>query len=118
MHARIFAEQRGKLAALIDAGQVKRLAVLCSTYFAAAGIDGAIYAQMVELCQKHAFPIAALLTHAKILLMAVGERRIVAESSANLRSNHNVEQATILDCPELYDFHAAWMRDLLAKGGK
>jgi hypothetical protein len=106
------------LSELVEAGQVKRLSVLCSTYFAAAGVDGAIYSQMVELCAKHGFPIAALRTHAKILLMATGERRIVIESSANLRSCHNVEQATILDCPELFDFHSAWMRELLEKGGK
>lgn len=102
------------LAELIDAGQVKHVSVLCSHYFSAADSD--IYAQMVELCQKHGFPIAAMRSHAKLLLMAVGRRRLVVESSANLRSCHNVEQATLFDNPKLYEFHGKWIQELLDKG--
>lgn len=104
------------LAALIDAGQVKQLAVLCSHFFAAANIDGEIYSQMAALCARHSFPIAAMRTHAKLLLLATGQRRIVVESSANLRSCHNVETAVLFDDPKLYDFHRAWVLELLAKG--
>lgn len=101
---------------LVTDGKVKRVSILCSHYFAAA--DSEIYAQMVELCQKHGFPIAAMRTHAKLLLMAVGRRRLVVESSANLRSCHNVEQATMYDNARLYGFHRKWINELLAKGAE
>jgi hypothetical protein len=72
---------------------------------------------MCELAGKHGFRIAALRTHAKLLLIATGEARIVVESSANLRSCHNVEQATVFNDAELFDFHRKWIDDLLTKGG-
>lgn len=101
---------------LIGAGQVKRVAILCSHYFSAA--DSEIYAHMTELAAKHDFPIAAMRTHAKLLLMALGKRRIVIESSANLRSCHNCEQATIFDNPKLFRFHRDWIHGLLARGSQ
>ena len=104
------------LGQLVDAGQVKRVAVLCSHYFAAA--DAPIYAHAVALCVKHGFRIAAMRTHAKLLLMAIGKRRLIVESSANLRSCHNVEQATIYDDPTLYDFHRGWIDELINKADK
>ncbi len=99
---------------LIQAGQLRNLAILCSHYFAAADQD--VYAHMAALCDKHSFPIAAMRSHAKLLLFAIGERRIVVESSANLRSCHNVEQATLFDDVDLYDFHRQWIFELLEQG--
>ena len=102
---------------MLTAGQVKRVeGVLCSHYFAAATIDGEIYKHMSELADKHGFRLAAMRTHAKVLLMAIGERRLVVESSANLRSCHNVEQATVFDDPQVYDFHRGWVTELLQQG--
>ena len=104
------------LGQLIVAGDVRRLSILCSHFFAAQ--DAEIYSAAVELCQKHRFPIAAMRTHAKLLLMQIGDRRLVVESSANLRSCHNVEQATVFDDPGLYAFHHEWIHKLLTQGEK
>lgn len=102
------------LADLVAAGRIDQVAVLCSHYFAAA--DSQIYQQMLELCQARGFRVAAMRTHAKLLLIRAGRRRIVIEASANLRSCHNVEQATLWDSPELFDFHRAWIDELITKG--
>ena len=104
------------LSQLVDAGQVNHVSILCSHYFSAA--DSEIYSQMVELCAKHGFPIAAMRTHAKLLLMSIGSRTLAIESSANLRSCHNCEQATIFNDRALYDFHHEWIRELLDKGAE
>ncbi len=99
---------------LITASQVKRLDILCSHYFAAA--DAQIFAQAAALCSKHGFRIAAMRTHAKILLLKTGAHSIVVESSASLRSCHNVETATMFNDAGLFDFHRAWIDELLTKG--
>jgi hypothetical protein len=101
------------LAQLVDAGQLRSLHVLCSHYFSAQ--DAPIYAQMSELCAKHGFRLAAMRTHAKVLLLKTGAHRIVVESSANLRSCFNSEQATLFNDRTLFDFHAAWIGKLLTE---
>ncbi len=100
---------------LVDAGQVQSVAIACSTYFGAADRD--IFAQAIELCQKHGFRVAALRTHAKLLLIRTGSRHLVIESSANLRSCHNTEQASMFDDASLYDFHRKWIDEMLTAGG-
>lgn len=104
------------LGQLVDSRQVKRVEILCSHYFSAA--DSEIYQHMVALCAKHKFRIAAMRTHAKLLLLAIGGQRITIESSANLRSCHNCEQATLFGAPALYDFHREWITTLLDQGSK
>jgi hypothetical protein len=94
-----------------QAGDVQAVEVLCSHYFAAADSD--VYQHMAALAKKHDFRLAALRSHAKLLLFAIGKRRIVVESSANLRSCSNVEQATLFDDPSIYKFHRDWVLELL-----
>ena len=53
-----------------------------------------------------------------ILLMRSGDQRLIVESSANLRSCHNVEQATIINHDALYNFHRQWIEDLVTRAGR
>ncbi len=102
------------LGQLVASGQIKSLAILVSHYFSAA--ENAIYEQVVETCRQHGGRVVAMRTHAKVLLMTIGKRRLVVESSANLRSCHNVEQATMFNDADLYAFHREWITELLDKG--
>jgi len=71
----------------------------------------------VEL-QSRGQTLLAMRNHAKLLLMALDDgRRIVVESSANLRSCRNVEQFVISHDTGLYDFHAAWIDAQVANPG-
>ena len=108
------------LAALAADGLIGNVTVLCSHYFAAQ--DREIYEHMIEQLRGERFRIVAMRTHAKVLLMRAGTLKLAVESSANLRSCHNVEQATIIRDDGVYDFHKNWMDDLLkralARGSK
>ena len=83
-----------------------------------ASTDSDIFEHMRELCAKHRFPLCAMRTHAKLLLMAIGKHRYVIESSANMRSCHNAEQATMYDHTRLYTFHRRWICQLLEDASK
>lgn len=100
-----------ELAALLDAGKVQSVALLCSHYF--KGTSGGIYefAQAELAARKQRF--ASIRTHAKVVLMRLSDDRTIAiESSANLRSCKNIEQVSVYGLPDLYRFHAGWMEPL------
>lgn len=102
-----------KMAELVDAGGIGSVRLLCSHYF--AGTSPKIYAVAVEEFAKRPdrMQFLSIRTHAKILLMALRDgRRVTIESSANLRSCKNIEQASIFGGAELYDFHRAWIDEL------
>lgn len=102
------------LGELVRARKIKSFAILLSHYFAAQ--EREIYDQVCEACQAHGGKVCAMRTHAKVLLMAIGDRRLVVESSANLRSCHNIEQATVFNDPGLFAFHREWMSELILRG--
>lgn len=102
------------LMALADDGLLGACDVLCSHYFSAA--DAEIYAQMVEAFERPGFRVTAMRTHAKVLLASQGDRCLTIESSANLRSSHNVEQATVINDPSVFAFHRQWISELIEKG--
>ena len=52
-------------------------------------------------------------THAKILCFDYPEAAYVIETSANLRSSNNIEQFVISNNPELLDFHATWINEII-----
>ena len=61
--------------------------------------------------------LIALRAHAKIIAIEMSDgRRFVVESSANLRSCHNIEQIAIFQSPPLYDFHAGWINEAIKAG--
>ncbi len=48
-------------------------------------------------------------THAKVALFDFGKRKLVIESSANLRSSGNIEQISAFADAELFEFHREWI---------
>lgn len=102
----------GELCALLDAGQVGKVALLCSHYF--KGTSGGIYEIAESELTRRNQRFGSCRTHAKIVLAGLSDGRTVTiESSANLRSCHNIEQVVVAGDPGLYRFHASWMDSLI-----
>jgi hypothetical protein len=51
--------------------------------------------------------------HSKITLMDNGVDFIVIEGSANFTANPRIEQFTVINSKELYDFHKKWMNEII-----
>lgn len=102
-----------KLVELVDAEQIGHVRLLCSHYF--AGTSPKIYDPAAEEFRKRPerMEFLSIRTHAKILLIAFEDgRRLTLESSANLRSCKNIEQASAFGDPALYEFHCEWVNEL------
>jgi hypothetical protein len=105
-----------KMAAMVDTGIINKVTLLASHYFSKT--SATIYDFAVEEFGKRGrMRFLSVRTHAKILCIAlVDGRKVTIESSANLRSCKNIEQATLFGSPDLYAFHLAWIDSLFAKG--
>jgi hypothetical protein len=106
-----------KLVEMVDAAQIDRVWLMCSHYF--AGTSAKIYDPAAEEFRKRPVRMnfLSIRTHAKILLIAFEDgRRLTFESSANLRSCKNIEQASAFGSPAIYEFHRAWMDELFLAG--
>jgi hypothetical protein len=97
-------------------GRVKDVRIIVSCYHAAA--DKAIYDHATAFCAKHGFRILPLRSHAKMLALKIGERHMIVESSANLRSCRNIENAIVYDDADLYRWHTGWINELFAQGAQ
>lgn len=99
------------LIAWLDAGKVLGATLNVSTYFRSSDPDifESIHRDMAARGQR----VKVTRSHAKLLLFDAGPQAIVCETSANLRSSQNWEQATIFDDRELLEFHRAWIDDLI-----
>ncbi len=97
-------------------GLLAHVRMLCSHYFSAA--DSEIYDHALEAFAPSKWQLLPMRTHSKLLLIQSGKSHYTVESSANLRSCHNVEQATIINDPNLYHFHRQWIDTLFTKGQK
>jgi hypothetical protein len=102
------------LCAMLDAGQIGKVAFLCSCYFRDANALG--FKKAADALAARHMPIIATRNHAKILLMATSRGDwLTIETSANLRSCKNIEQACITSDRALYDFHAEWIAEVMEK---
>jgi hypothetical protein len=100
------------LCELLDAGAIRAAWVVCSEYF--KGADPDVYAAASERLAARGARLTATRNHSKVILLMplCGNGRYVFESSANLRSCNNLEQFTLTNAPEVYDFHRAWILSL------
>ncbi len=98
----------GELLRLLDEGKVGAVAFLCSHYFSKSCL--AEFEMLRTGLSERGQRIAAIRTHAKVIAARLSDgRAIVVESSANLRSCNNIEQFTMTESIDLYDFHARWI---------
>jgi hypothetical protein len=108
------AKNVSEMATILDAGQVRRLDLLCSDFFRKHDRD--IFAGLVQEFHRRGQRVAAARSHCKIVTLALADgRRYVLEGSANLRSNHNLEQFALSRDAGLHQFYDAWLAGMVAK---
>jgi hypothetical protein len=76
-----------------------------------------LYAQMVTLRDKfHNFKIRVhFMLHSKVTLIKTADQFISLESSANYSKNTRIENFTLTENEDLFNFHKNWMLDLIGK---
>ena len=106
-------ENLAQFATMFRARQIqpKLLKVLCGDFFRRA--DAGIWADGRLLAKEWGFEFKSFRNHTKLILAEVGGAKYVVESSANLRSCHNIELFTLRRSAELFDFHAGWLESCL-----
>ena len=102
-----------QLAILIGGGAIQPLQtrILCGDFFRRA--DSGLWDVGKLMAKEHGFTFKSYRNHTKLILAELAGRCYVVESSANLRSCQNVEQFTITQSRELFDFHAGWIDECL-----
>jgi hypothetical protein len=106
-----------ELTALIDAGLVGELTFLVSSFFHKQTPEDYTLLQ-TELARRgpqHALMHAR--SHCKVTCAHWEDgSKLAIESSANLRTNSNLEFVTLFRDAALYDWHAGWIRKLVRSG--
>ena len=90
-------------------GRLDKLNLIVSDWYYSHERKALIPYIIDELDIDNKFQLAIAGIHTKIVLMeTLGGKKIVMSGSANLRSSDNIEQFTIEENKELYDFHKEW----------
>jgi hypothetical protein len=97
------------LAAALDAHHIGQIEFLISDYFAATNKQ--IMQHMEQAAKPRRWRIGTRRTHAKIATLDTNH--LVIETSANLRSSQNIEQASVFNDRELHAFHTKWITELM-----
>ncbi len=113
-HARIATLSFGpkntqEMARWLDEGLVGRLTLLCADFMAKASPE--VYQGAVaELVGQRGQTVGSARCHAKVVTLAFADGlRLSFEGSANLRTNRNLENLSVVNDPGLHDFHAGWI---------
>ncbi|MEW6306760.1 MAG: hypothetical protein AB1705_25110 [Verrucomicrobiota bacterium] len=100
-----------ELCEMLDAGRIRSVWFLASEYCAKSDAD--LFENAQRELRRRGQKIAAARNHAKIQAFRFASTCIVVEGSANLRSCNNIEQLTITNSPELFEFHRAWITQVI-----
>tara|TARA_R100000808_G_scaffold6864_2_gene20230 strand:+ start:962 stop:1603 length:642 start_codon:yes stop_codon:yes gene_type:complete len=98
---------------MIDAGQVEGRGVIlvCSTFYAQE--KNSIADQLADELAARGGQLAARQSHAKVIACKTADgNAYVIESSANLRSCNAIEQFTLSNSIDVYNFHRAWLTEI------
>ena len=95
---------------LVTGGKVGRTMLIVS-HWLKGGHEDTAYRQILTTIGDTG-QVKAARCHAKMILVRSADFDIVIGGSANLRSCDSLEQITISNDPEVYDFHAAWMDEM------
>jgi len=103
-----------RLIEMIDAGKVLHANLILSELF--AGKDCDLFAVVRDRLQARGQHIIASRTHAKVACLATQHGQFFTlEGSGNLRSCVSIEQMTVTNSRELWEFHTEWMQHLLSR---
>jgi hypothetical protein len=101
-----------EMAALLDSKAVVKLDILASDFFRTHNTE--IFAELVKELQDRGQRVAAGRSHCKVATIALKDgRRYTLEGSANLRTNKNLEQFALTQCPELHGFFDGWIAEMV-----
>jgi len=113
-HARIATLSFGlkntqEMARWLDEKLVNRLTLLCADFMAKASPK--VYLGAVkELVEQRGQLVGSARCHAKVCTLRFKDgMSLVFEGSANLRTNRNLENLTVVNDPGLHDWHATWL---------
>lgn len=93
---------------LLDDGIVKELDLMVSAYFYAHERRKLVEFIYKKLDKDNRFQLSVCANHTKIVLIDDGKHRFVISGSANLRSSDCIEQFSIENNQELFDFYAEY----------
>jgi len=96
---------------MIDAGKIKKPAMLTDVSFNHR--RSSLYTQLVTGLTNRGGRYIAFRNHAKAMLFQKNEHYISIVGSANLTLNPRFELYSISNDQELYEFHQAWMEEML-----
>lgn len=101
---------------LMDKGYIDELNLIVSVYFWGNERSSLIPYIYKQLDMGDRFQLAVAGIHTKTVhFETLGGRKIVMHGSANLRSSGNIEQFTMEENPELYDFYDERFRGIIDK---
>ena len=94
---------------LLDGGYIDSLELIVSDYFHANERHGLMPYMLQELDKDDKFQVAVASSHTKICIFKTdGGKKFVIHGSANLRSSACVEQFTVEENPEYFEFCKAY----------
>jgi hypothetical protein len=109
-------ENLERLIELLDAGQVGRLDFLYSVYFRSN--EKEICERLTHELGRRGHRVLSMRTHCKMLLIeTTAGGNYVVESSANLRSCKNIENAVFTNDVALLEFHRRWLNQIFEEAG-
>lgn len=109
-------ENVDSLATLMQKGYIDRLDMIVSDYFFSHERHCLIPYMYQELDIDNRFQLAVAFVHTKTVhFETLGGKKIVIHGSANLRTSGNVEQFTIEENAELYDFYDEAFRPIIER---
>ena len=96
---------------IFDKGKVKKINALVGLYFKKR--ESAVFNELYEGLKKRGQRILSNENHSKITLLSNGVDFITICGSANFTANPRIEQFTIHNSKELFEFHKEWMDEII-----
>jgi hypothetical protein len=100
-----------ELLQLFDEGKIKSIAALVGLYFKKRETN--VFNELYEGLKKRNQRIFSNENHSKVTLLENGVDYITICGSANFTANPRIEQFTVHNSKELFQFHKGWMDEIL-----
>lgn len=96
---------------LFDDKKIKKISALVGLYFKKR--ETAVFNDLYEGLKKRNQRIFCNENHAKVTLFTNGKDFVTICGSANFTANPRIEQFTVHNSKELFDFHKNWMDEII-----
>lgn len=101
-----------ELCTLLDSGKVGTIDIIVSDVFSRKDSD--IFAELSSEFAARGQRVGVVRSHAKLVCIGLADKRkYVMETSANLRSNRNIEQYAFTQDGALFDYYDSWIREMV-----